>query len=180
MANSNAANAAPPEALKPETAIPDTSMPGLADIQEPLLANDWYLAPGWSLLLFILLAILGFAGYRWWRHYQQQKPTKFALAELEKLDLTAPNAAEMITTLMKRLLLTRLPGHPALAFSGVLWQQYITSSLPTNVLPAEPLPDLLALHYQSAPALDDVRRYAVFAALWLKNVKLTQAGATDA
>lgn len=170
MANSNAANVAQPQA----------SMPGLADIQEPVLANDWYLAPGWSVLLLILLAVLSYGGYRWWRHYQQQKPLKYALAELEKLDLTAPNAAEMITTLLKRLLLTRSPAHQALTLSGVAWQQYLLSSLPAKVKLAEPLPDLLALHYQSAPAIDDIRRYAAFAALWLKNVKLTNAGAPDA
>ena len=170
MANSNAANVTPPQA----------SMPGLADIQEPLLANDWYRAPGWLLLIAILLLLLGYAGYRWWRYQQQQKPIKFALAQLEKFDLSAPNAAEQITTLLKRLLLTRIPAHPALTFSGSAWQQYLMSSLPGNVKLAEALPDLLALHYQSAPAVDDVRRYAVFAAVWLKTVKLTQPGATDA
>jgi len=170
MANSNAANVAPP----------DTAIPGLADIQEPLLANDWYLAPGWSLLLLILLAMLSYSGYRWWRHYQQQKPLKYALAELEKLDLTAPNAAEMITTLLKRLLLTQSPTHQALTLSGASWQQYLLSSLPAKVKLAEPLPDLLALHYQSAPAIDDIRRYAAFATLWLKHLKLTNAGAPDA
>ncbi|RVU37637.1 DUF4381 domain-containing protein [Rheinheimera riviphila] len=176
MANSNAANVAPPEAPIPETA----TMPGLADIQEPLLANDWYLAPGWSLLLVILVVLLGYAGYRWWRYQQQQKPIKFALAELEKLDLTAPNAAEMITTLLKRLLLTRLPAHPALALSGAAWQQYLMSSLPSSAKPVEPLPDLLALHYQSTPAVDDIRRYAAFAAVWLQKVKFTNTGAPDA
>ncbi len=175
MANSNAANAAPPE-----TATPATTMPGLADIQEPLLANDWYLAPGWSLLLAILLALLGFAGYRWWRYHQQQKPVKFALAELKQLDLTAPNAAELITTLLKRLLLTRQPAHPALTKSGAAWQEFLLSSLPASARPEEPLPDLMALHYQSSPAIDDIRRYAAFAAVWLKKVKLTNTGATNA
>lgn len=165
MANSNAANVTPPQA----------SMPGLADIQEPLLANDWYRAPGGLLLIAILLLLLGYAGYRWWRYQQQQKPVKFALAELAKLDLTAPNAAEQISTLLKRLLLTRLPSHPALTYSGFAWQQFLLSSLPTGVTPAEPLPDLLSLHYQSAPAAEDIRRYAVFAELWLKKAKLHQA-----
>jgi hypothetical protein len=174
MANLNAANVTPPQA----------AMPGLADIQEPLLANDWYRAPGWLLLLATLLLLLGYAGYRWWRYQQQQKPVTFALAELAKLDLTAPNAAELITTLLKRLLLTQVPAHPALTYSGTAWQQFLLSSLPTGVTPAEPLPDLLALHYQGTPALDDMRRYAVFAALWLQKVKLptaaSQTGASDA
>lgn len=176
MANSNAANVAPPPTPIAETA----TMPGLADIQEPLLANDWYLAPGWSILLLLVLGLLGYAGYRWWRYQQQQKPVKFALAELDKLDLTAPDAPEHITTLLKRLLLTRSPAHPALTLSGTAWQQYLIASLPASAQPADALPDLLTLHYQSAPASEDVKRYAAFAAVWLKKVKLTERGAAHA
>lgn len=170
MANSNAANVIPPQA----------AMPGLADIQEPLLTNDWYLAPGWSLLLLIFLALIAYGGYRWWRYYLQQKPVKYALAELACLDLTAANAPEQITTLLKRLLLTKAPAHPALTMSGTAWQHYLSTSLPANVKPVEPLPDLMALHYQRSPANEDVRRYAAFAALWMKKVHLCSTGASNA
>jgi len=166
MANSNAAN---------PTSAPAT-MPGLADIQEPLLANDWYLAPGWLLLLFLLLALLSYATYRWWRYRQLQRPVKFALEALAKLNLSAPDAAEQITQLLKRLLMTLTSTHPAVALSGVAWQQYLMTSLPASALstlPADPLPDLLALHYQQSPAAEDIQRYATFAALWLKTVKVT-------
>ncbi len=170
VVNPNVANATPAEA----------TMPGLADIQEPLLNNDWYFAPIWSLLLLLALTLLAYASYRWWRYYQTQKPVKYALMELDKLDLSAPNAAQMITTLLKRLILTKAPAHPAVTFSGQAWQQYLCSSLPSKVQPVAPLPDLLALHYQSMSAPDDIRRYAAFAALWLKQVKFTDAGASDA
>ena len=169
MANSNTANVAPPEA----------TMPGLADIQEPVLANDWYLAPGWSLLFGIFLALVAYGGYRWWRYHQQQKPLRYALAELAKLDLTQSNAPEQITTLLKRLLITKAPAHPAVTLSGTAWQQFLVASLPADVKAAEPLPDLMALHYQGTPAIEDVRRYASFAALWLNKAKLSHAGACD-
>lgn len=163
MANSNAA----------EQALPETSLPGLADIQEPLLANDWYLAPGWSLLLILLVALLSYLAYRCWRYRQWQQPVKVALAALAELDLTTADAAEQITRLMKRLLLTRQSAHPAVAFSGTAWQQYLLASLPKADLPADALPDLQALHYQSAPPIADIKRYAAFAALWLKKVNLS-------
>ncbi|MBU2279721.1 MAG: DUF4381 domain-containing protein [Gammaproteobacteria bacterium] len=175
MANLNAAN---PNGANTTPVSPP--LPGLADIQEPLLANDWYFAPIWSLLLLLIVVLTIVAGYRWWRYYQAQKPVKYALAELDAIDLTAPNAAEMITTLMKRLILTQAPAHPAITMNGKPWQQFLTSSMPPNALPAEPLPDLLALHYQSAPAEADIRRYASFAATWLKRVKLTNSGAANA
>ena len=170
MANSNAANVAPA----------DVAMPGLADIQEPILANDWYLAPGWFLLLLIILALLGYAGYRWWRYHQQQKPLRYALAELNQLDLTTANAPAQITTLLKRVILTKVPGHPALTLSGTAWQQYLVTSLPPNSNPAAALPDLMALHYQRTPAIEEVRRYADFAVLWLHKVKLSHSGASNA
>ena len=170
MANSNTANITPPEA----------TMPGLADIVEPALANDWYLAPGWSILSGILLALVAYGGYRWWRYVEHQKPIRYALAELAKLDLTQSHAPEQITTLLKRLIITKAPTHPAVTLSGTAWQQYLVATLPANVKTADPLPDLLTLHYQGTPAIEDVRRYASFAALWLKKAKLSHSGASDA
>ena len=170
MANSNVANLAPPEA----------TIPGLADIQEPLLNNDWYLAPGWSLLLILFLALCGYAGYRWWRYRQFQKPVQLALAELAKIDVATADAAQQITQLMKRLLITRLPAHPAITLTGAAWQQFLITSLPAAVvkkLPADPLPDLLALHYQQTTAPDEIQRYAAFAALWLQKANLSAAPA---
>jgi hypothetical protein len=164
MANSSAAKLAPTEA----------TMPGLADIQEPILANDWYMAPGWIILLGLLLLALSYVGYRYWRYVQCQKPVKFALSALAKLDLETPGSAEQITQLIKRLLLTRVPAHPAIALSGAAWQYFLITSLPKSLrstLPNDPLPDLQALHYQRAPAIEDIQRYANFAAVWMSKVK---------
>lgn len=164
MANSSAAKPTPTEA----------TMPGLADIQEPLLANDWYMAPGWIVMLGMLFFGLCYLGYRYWRHYQHQKPVKFALLALSKLDLESSGSVEQITQLIKRLLLTRVSAHPAIALSGAAWQAFLMASLPASArstLPEDPLPDLQALHYQRTPAIEDIQRYAKFAAVWMKTVK---------
>jgi hypothetical protein len=164
MANSSAAKHSPTEA----------TIPGLADIQEPLLANDWYMAPGWIVLLAVLLFGFIYLCYRYWRHYQHQKPVKFALLTLSNLDLEASGSVEQITQLIKRLLLTRVSAHPAIALSGAAWQAFLMASLPASArstLPEDPLPDLQALHYQRAPAMEDIERYAKFAAIWMRKVK---------
>ena len=124
----------------------------------------------------LVLVILSYAGYRWWHYRQFYKPVKYALKALAELNLSQPNGAEQITQLLKRLLLTRTSKHPAVALSGVAWQQYLMASLPASALsklPADPLPDLLALHYQKSPAAEDIERYAAFAVFWLKAVKVT-------
>jgi hypothetical protein len=164
MVNSSTAKHTPTEA----------TIPGLADIQEPLLANDWYMAPGWIVMLGLLMFGFCYLGYRYWRHYQHQKPVKFALLALSKLDLEASGSVEQITQLIKRLLLTRVSAHPAIALSGSAWQAFLMTSLPTSVcskLSDDPLPDLQALHYQRSPAKEDIQRYANFAAVWMKSVK---------
>jgi len=168
MANSNAASPATTQA----------TVPGLADIQEPLLGNDWYLAPGWLVVMLIVLGLIVYVGYRLWNYHLQQKPLRFTLAELARLDLNSADAPEQITTLLKRLLMTKIPGHPALTYSGSAWQQFLISSLPPKITPTAPLPDLMTLHYQASPSAEDIRLYATFAAFWLQKVNLNRLGAS--
>lgn len=145
----------------------------LADIQEPILGNDWYLAPGWWLLAALVLT-LSWLLYRKYRQQQlKQAPRRFALKVLAALDLSATDASAQITALLKRWLLNQQPDHPALSYSGKSWQQFLLNSLPANQQTvAATLPDLLALHYQGSPQLSDVQAYASFAAYWLQHADL--------
>ena len=148
----------------------------LADIQEPALLNDWYMAPIWWLLLLltIVLAVLAFRFYR--RRQLRLAPRRFAQASLATISLEDKDAAHQITALLKRFLLTEAPSHPALAYSGNAWQQFLMQSLsaqPQSTQP--PLPDLLALHYQQQPDAGQLELYAHFARLWLQQAKITTA-----
>lgn len=148
----------------------------LADIQEPALGNDWYMAPIWWLLLLLtmFLVVLAFRFYR--RRQQRLAPRRFAQASLAGIGLDDKDAAHQITALLKRVLLSEAPSHPALSYSGNAWQQFLTQSLGAKQqrsLP--PLPDLLALHYQPQPDAGQLELYARFARLWLQHANIAAA-----
>ncbi|MCT6700851.1 DUF4381 domain-containing protein [Rheinheimera sp. 4Y26] len=157
------------------TAAQPQALAQLADIQEPLLVNDWYLAPGWWLLATLVLTLLWLL-YRKYRQQQlKQAPKRFALKALAALDKGAAGAPAQITALLKRWLLSQNPGHPALSYSGEAWRQFLLNSLKTKPKAAVvALPDLLALHYQRAPQQTEIQAYADFAALWLQYADLEQ------
>lgn len=154
----------------------------LADIQEPALGNDWYLAPGWWLLAVLVLTLLWLLYRKYRQHQLKQAPKGFALKALAALDLGAPDAPAQITALLKRYLLNQQPDHPALSYSGAAWRQFLLNSLHANQQAAVPeLPDLLALHYQGSPQQAAVQAYASFAAFWLQHTALRQqTGQTSA
>ena len=150
----------------------------LVDIQEPALGNDWYMAPVWWIAFVLIVVVVVFALRLYQRRQQQQAPRRFALANLARITPETPDAAHQITALLKRLLLTQAPSHPALGYSGEAWQQYLCHSLAAQY--QRPLPDLLALHYQQQPAVEDIALYASFAQQWLQHANYSVPAPTTA
>lgn len=160
---------------------PDPRLQALADIQEPQLVSDWYLAPIWWLLALLLFVALFWFLWRWRRQQQTNRPRDLALQELATIDLQQANAVCGITALLKRYLQTKVAQHPALTYSGLRWQQFLQHSLPRTA--SITLPDLLALQYQASPLADDIRAYADFAKYWLSHHQpnfIDTPGANDA
>jgi hypothetical protein len=157
---------------------PDPQLQGLADIQEPQLLNDWYFAPIWWLLALCIVLLSWWCVKRWRQRALAQQPRLFALKELTMIDVQQPTAPHQITTLLKRYLQTQAPQHPALTQSGLNWQQFLqqTTVQSTDVV----LPDLLVLHYQATPLVDEVKTYAHFAEHWLLHHQPDLAGVRDA
>lgn len=145
---------------------PDPRLAALIDIQEPLLANDWYMAPIWWLLALLLIGSL--CGCVWYlrKRATEQRPYRDAMSQLNQLELQAQLTPAAITILLKRYLITRQPKHPALAWSGQAWQDFLQQSLAPTLSPP-PLPDLLALHYQAEADPEHIRSYLEFGKFWL-------------
>lgn len=156
---------------------PDPRLQALADIQEPLLASDWYLAPIWWLSAALVLLLLGWLLWRMRQRQPQQASKQLALRELDSIELGQSGSATAITALLKRYLQTKVPQHPALTQTGAQWQQFLLQSLRQPA--AQALPDLLALHYQAAPAEQDLIAYAEFARHWLQHHQLDLATMTS-
>ena len=83
----------------------------LADIQQPALPDEFYLAPGLLLLALPVLFALVWLARTLYRRYQRDSARRIALKSLYKIQLEHPEAANAILQLLKRYLQTKRPGH---------------------------------------------------------------------
>ncbi len=145
-------------------ALTDSLKAALADIQQPPLPDEFYLAPGYLLLALPLLLLLGWWLYKCWQRHQRNQPRRLALKRLSELSLTDEAAANQILLLLKQYLKTRNPRHPALTMNS----RQLTGFLSEQVNLNASWPDLDALLYSKTPADADVALFARLATQWLQ------------
>lgn len=126
----------------------------LADIYEPELILPWQPALGHWLLLSLALLLLGLIFWQGYRRWQADRPRRAALAELKQINWQDPTAVATVNQLLKRLVQSYQPQHPALSSGTELWQQFLQRQLPA----ALPLPDLQRLLYQPPTQTAEVAR----------------------
>jgi hypothetical protein len=142
----------------------DNLKAALADIQQPPLPDEFYIAPGWLCLAVMVISALLWLGRRAYQRYQGDNARRLALKALAEISLQHPAAANAILQLVKQYLQTKQPGHPALAFRSAEFVVFLKN---TGNLTLE-LPDLERLLYagQSDPAL--LQNWQQFVRLWLQ------------
>lgn len=89
----------------------DALLQQLNDIQMPDPVGFWPLAPGWWIVLFLLLAFVAFAIYTLVKWIQRTRYRKQALAILKQLDLrkntvSREHTLQQVLSLLKRTVLT--------------------------------------------------------------------------
>lgn len=96
----------------------------LQDIHLPEAVGYWPLAPGWWLLLGLLLflVVLAFLGWRFW---QARRLRRLALAQLSSLaQLPAGELARALSRLLRQAAISHFP--PATAgLSGQAWLEFL-------------------------------------------------------
>lgn len=103
----------------------------LRDIRLPQAISWWPLAPGWWLLVGLILVSL--AGLWWWRHYRRRQLRQRALHELTEIRRNQslydnPAAlSEQLSRLLKRALLLQPEARNAISASGEQWRTYLMS-----------------------------------------------------
>jgi len=144
----------------------------LADIQQPPLPAEFYVAPGYLLSTILLGAALFYLWRRWQRHRRLQRPRQLALLALAQLrqQLPADNSAGVggqtnaVVLVLKQYIQTKSPFHPVLSQSS---QQFLLF-LQQSVSPAEPLPDADWLLYSGAADLAALTNLLDYASRWLQ------------
>jgi hypothetical protein len=136
-----------------------TALP-LRDIHLPGSVSWWPLAPGWWILLSLLVLIpLAFLAWRRFksRHRLQQE----ALAELQRIE-TAFNEhqdlqllASETSVLLRRVCVSRFPRHDVAGLSGAAWIEFLNDK--TNAFDTETAEILKEAPYRREFAFDGAR-----------------------
>lgn len=146
-----------------QSSMTDNLKAALADIQQPPLPEEFYLAPGYLLLSTLILALVGWFGWRLVQHYRRNSARRLALQLLEKINLQQQDAANQILLLLKQYLQTKKPGHPALALQSAQFVAFLQQSAALDT----PQPELDPLLYGPVPNPAAVTAWHLFAKQWL-------------
>lgn len=99
----------------------------LRDIHLPQAPGEWPPAPGWWLVVVIVLSALAFVVQRGWRHLQRARRRHRILSELEGLrtEQSGPSLITGVSTLLKRVALRRFPRLDVAALTGTDWLAFL-------------------------------------------------------
>lgn len=104
----------------------------LRDIHMPSPVSIWPLAPGWYLLIFVILLV--FAAMLW-RYHKRQLQLRFETKILTELDSylnqSPPNWAE-INVLLKRVAFLYHPREKIAGLTGVAWLNWLDEQSHSN------------------------------------------------
>ncbi len=139
----------------------------LADIQEPVLNTFWPPAPGWWLLVTVVILLLAYGFRFFWKKWQKTLPLRQAKTELRLIK--EPYQSAELNELLKRLVRCYSPRHPVLSAPVKQWQDFLQQQLPQQTLP-----DLQSLLYKAEPTEADFSAYLQFATKWLRQVSAKQ------
>ena len=155
----------------------------LKDIHLPEPITSWPTAPGYYLLL--LLVILVTIGSIWLYKSRQSKlaASRQALSLLDKLDMTATSYATDVNTLLKRTALSYQSRHLVASLDGKAWISLLGKELSTQE--QTQLSQLLALRFSPKPLqANQASELKQLAAKIINSLahsaRLTKAGGSDA
>ena len=150
---------------------PDLSQ--LKDIHLPDPVSWWPPAPGWwgLLILVIILTVISLWLYR---RYQVNRWRKYALAECSQIKKSLTNEsnqvqlAQHISTLLRRVAITRFPRNEVASLSGQNWIDFLNQSVDHKIkLDAETAHALLHAPY-SQHSRDNILPLLNFVEHWIK------------
>jgi hypothetical protein len=165
----------------------------LADIHLPAEIGYWPPAPGWWLLLALLVAALVWLGIRLFKQWQRQRRCSFALAELDKCyqsyNSAAPaddeqqSAAQLnlingVNAVLRRVALKHFPDDQVAGLSGEQWVAFIRARS-TSTLLNEQLATALAQGRFARRCDIDTENLHAMAQQWIKGLYLARIESTQ-
>lgn len=147
-----------------DPSVTESLKSALADIQQPALPDEFYLAPGYLILGLVALALLFFTIRFLFQRYRRDHARRLALKQLDAINPEHKQAANQALILLKQYIQTKRPGHPALTMQSHAFIAFLRQSAPIN----DPIPDLDLLLYGPAPSIEDTLAWLHVARQWLQ------------
>lgn len=153
----------------------DIELQQLKDIHLPHAISTWPIAPGWIALFTILLGLMCFLGYMYYRRRQKQRAIRYALATLKQLkELTKDNTdniniAGEISTLIRRTALHYFHRDEIAGLSGNDWLSFLNRSSKTAQFTEETGRLLIDAPYRKQTTIDLIPLFASTES-WLKGL----------
>lgn len=107
------------------------SLDRLHDIVLPPQVPWWPLAPGWYVIVFILLTVIVYCGYHFWQRWKADTYRREALRELAYME-DVPAVAE----LLRRTALAVWPRSEVAVQTGSAWADWLAGQYPEPMAPA--------------------------------------------
>ncbi len=144
----------------------------LRDLHLPEPIGWWPLAPGWWLVIALVLFALGWLLLRAWRKHQFYAPRRYAIRELatvesEYLEHRNPvTLGRQLSELLRRAMMAYAPRHEVAGLTGEAWLEWLDADLPVPYFHTEGGKSLLQLPYRDPQGnFSDVDINALLAAV---------------
>ncbi len=134
----------------------------LRDLHLPEAIGWWPLAPGWWLLIALLLLGLALAARASFRRHRRNAARRAALAELARLksawdaDRNSAALAAAVSDLLRRAMLAYAPRHEVAGLTGRAWLEWLDRGLERRPFSNGPGQGLADLPYRDPRSVAEV------------------------
>ena len=131
----------------------DDALP-LRDLQLPETVGWWPLAPGWWVLITLIVAGVAYLAWRWYRAWQFNAPRRYALRELARYEAAYLEHRDPVTLgkqlseLLRRGMLAYAPRADMAGLTGDAWLAWLDRGMPLPYFHTEGGKSLLSLPYR--------------------------------
>lgn len=154
----------------------------LRDLHVPDPVGWWPLAPGWWLLIALVLAALGYLLYRQFVGWRRNAARRIALAELSRLRRAYDEGADVLalskglSELLRRSMLAYAPRDEVAGLTGERWLQWLDRGLSEPLFSHGPGRSIETLPYQNPERAEQQTDVAGLLAAVQKRLQTPLAG----
>ncbi|MEM9256885.1 MAG: DUF4381 domain-containing protein [Pseudomonadota bacterium] len=148
---------------------PQDPLAALHPLRNPEAIGWWPFAPGWWMLLTLMITAIALGGWWAWRRYRRNEYRRTALTQLESLassDTDSPTFLADLTELLKSVALCAFPPREVAAKHGHDWWMFLNRSVDRDDLFAVTLADSA---YRCVPHEFDRDQLAAAARFWIRH-----------